>query len=180
MYHSVLYTVVDVDVSYNIIIGRSTLNKLGVVVSTLHLCMKYPMGQEVGRVWTDHRVTRRCYEYNLRIGSQPSQAEEPDMNVLDLYLDHRCEDECERPLLAEDLKEVSIGPKPTHKTQVGMALAKEDESRLVSFLWENRDVFAWSSADMPGIDPDFLHHHLLVSLGSWLVAQQRRKLGEEK
>ncbi|RDX86547.1 hypothetical protein CR513_32110, partial [Mucuna pruriens] len=33
---SVLYTIVNVDASYNIIMGKPTLNKLGAVVSTLH------------------------------------------------------------------------------------------------------------------------------------------------
>ncbi|RDX94956.1 hypothetical protein CR513_22601, partial [Mucuna pruriens] len=101
-----------------------------------------------GRVWVDHQVARRCYEASLRIGSQPSRAEELDVNVLDLDLDPRCEDERERPVPTEDLKEVSIGPKSAHKTRIGMVLAKEDESRLVSFLWENRDMFAWSLSDM--------------------------------
>ncbi|RDX83160.1 hypothetical protein CR513_35957, partial [Mucuna pruriens] len=88
-----LYTVVDVHASYNIIMGRPTLNRLGAVVSTLHLCMKYPVGQEGGRVWADHQVTRQCYEDNLRIGSHPSQVGESDVNVLDLDLDPWCEDE---------------------------------------------------------------------------------------
>ncbi|RDX67052.1 hypothetical protein CR513_54114, partial [Mucuna pruriens] len=158
----VLYTVVDVEASYNIIMGRPALNKLGVIVSTLHLCMKYPMGQED----------------SLRIGSQPSRAGELDVNVLDLDLDPWCEPEHERPLLAEDLKEVSIGPKLAHKTRIVMALAKEDKSHLVSFLLENRDVFAWSLADMLGIDPEFLCHHLSISLGSQPIAQRRRKLGD--
>ncbi|RDX84097.1 hypothetical protein CR513_34906, partial [Mucuna pruriens] len=140
-----LYMVVDVDVSYSIIMERLTLNRLGAVVSTLHLCMKYPVGQE---------VTRQYYEDNLRIGSQTSQSREPDVNVLDLDLDPRCKDEHERPQLAKDLKEVSIGPKP------------EDESHLISFLRENRDVFAWSLIDMLGINLDFLCHLLLISLGS--------------
>ncbi|RDX85494.1 hypothetical protein CR513_33310, partial [Mucuna pruriens] len=160
-----LYTVIDVDASYNIIMGRPGLKKLGAMVSTLHLCMKYPMGQEVGRVWVDHRIARRCYEDNLRIGSQPSQAGEPNVNVLDLNLDPRCEGERERPLPTEDLKEVSIGPKSAHKTKLGTTLAQEDESCLVAFLQENKDVFAWSPTDMLGIDQDFLCHHLLISLG---------------
>ncbi|RDY01914.1 hypothetical protein CR513_14699, partial [Mucuna pruriens] len=83
--------------------------------------------------------------------------------MLDLDLDPRCEDERERPLLVEDLKEVSIGPKPAHKTQIGTALTKEDESRFM-------DVFTWSSADMPEIEPDFLCHHLSFSLGFRPVA----------
>ncbi|RDX90935.1 hypothetical protein CR513_27152, partial [Mucuna pruriens] len=126
------------------------LNKLGAMVSTLHLGMKRSMGRP------------------------------PGVNVLDFDVNPRCEDECERPLLIENLKEVNIRPKPAHKTKIGTTLAQEDESRLVAFLRENRDVFAWSSVDMPGIDPDLLCHHLSISLGYLLVAQRRRMLGEEK
>ncbi|RDX78393.1 hypothetical protein CR513_41342, partial [Mucuna pruriens] len=46
-----------------------------------------------------------------------------------------------------------------------MTLVPEDESRLISFLWENKDVFAWSLADMLRIDQDFQCHHLSISLG---------------
>ncbi|RDX75751.1 hypothetical protein CR513_44332, partial [Mucuna pruriens] len=160
--------------------GQPTLNKLGVVVSTYHLCMKYLVGKEVGRVWSDHRVSRRCYKDSLRIGSWPTQANRPDMNVLDLDINPRCDDELERPLLAEDLKEINIGLDLTHKTKIGTALAQEDESCLISFLQENRDVFVWSPADMPEIDPEFICHHLSISSGFWSVTQRWRKLGEEK
>ncbi|RDX68188.1 hypothetical protein CR513_52839, partial [Mucuna pruriens] len=85
----VLYTIVEMEASYNVIMGRSVLNKLGAEVSTYHLCMKYLMGKEVGRVWADHRVARRCYEDNLRIGSRPAWGDWPDVNVLDLDLNPR-------------------------------------------------------------------------------------------
>ncbi|RDX93632.1 hypothetical protein CR513_24071, partial [Mucuna pruriens] len=127
---SMLYMIVDVEASYNIIMGQPTLNKFGVVVSTYHLCMKYPMGKEA-----DHRVARCCYEDTLRIGSRPTN--KPYMNVLDMELDPRCGDERERPLLVEDLKEINISPDPTHKTKIGTTLVQEDESRRISFLREN-------------------------------------------
>ncbi|RDX85992.1 hypothetical protein CR513_32729, partial [Mucuna pruriens] len=130
----ILYTVVDMEASYNVIMGRLALNKLGAIVSTYHLCMKYPMGKEVGRVWVDHRVARHCYKDSLRIGSWPARADRPDVNVLDLDLDPRCEDECERPLLVEDLKEINIGTSLVHKTKIGTALTREEESNLISFL----------------------------------------------
>ncbi|RDY02439.1 hypothetical protein CR513_14103, partial [Mucuna pruriens] len=167
----VLYTVINMEASYNEIMGWPTLNKLGAVVSTYHLCMK---------VWVDHQVTRRCYEDSLRIGSRPSQADEPNVNVLDLDLDLRCDDERKRPLLAEDLKEVNIGTKPKYKTKIGTALEQEDESNLISFLRENRDVFVWSPVDMPEIDPKFICHHLSISPGFQPVTQRRWKLGDEK
>ncbi|RDX71898.1 hypothetical protein CR513_48697, partial [Mucuna pruriens] len=160
----ILYTVVDMDASYNIIMGRPVLNKLGMVVSKLHLCMKYLVGKEIGSVWVDTRVAQCCYEDSLRVGSQSSREMEPAINVLDLDLDPRCQSEHERPLPGEDLKEVQIGPSTTHKTKIGTTLEKEEESRLMLFLLENMDVFAWTPADMPGIDPNFM----------------KRKQGEEK
>ncbi|RDX77100.1 hypothetical protein CR513_42829, partial [Mucuna pruriens] len=166
----VLYTMVDIEASYNIIMGRPTLNKLGAVVSMLHLCMKYPIEQEVGRIWANHRVAQRCYKDNLRIGSQPSQAKEPVVNVLDLDLDPLVSPSMRGLLSVKDLKEVNIRPWSTHKTRIGTTLAKEEESRLVSFLWRNKDVFSWSLVDMPRINPKFLCHCL----------SRKRKLGEEK
>ncbi|RDX62333.1 hypothetical protein CR513_59348, partial [Mucuna pruriens] len=93
-------------------------------------------------------------------GEQPSRVGKPNINVLDLDLDPRCEDERERPLLVEDLKEANIG----YKTKIGTTLTHADESHIVAFLWENRDVFAWSPANMPRIDLDFLCHRLSISL----------------
>jgi len=36
------YLVIDANISYNILLGRSSLNKLGAIVSTPHLAMKFP------------------------------------------------------------------------------------------------------------------------------------------
>ncbi|RDX68581.1 hypothetical protein CR513_52404, partial [Mucuna pruriens] len=44
----VAHIVVNAWASYNIIIEHPVLNKLRAVVSTLHLCMKYPVGRDVG------------------------------------------------------------------------------------------------------------------------------------
>ncbi|RDX91001.1 hypothetical protein CR513_27070, partial [Mucuna pruriens] len=85
----VLYTVVDALASYNIIIGRPALNRLGAIVSTKHLCMKFPVGRRVGSV--------------LRI---ERYAPPNEVNAVDLDLDPRSQFEREGPLPAEDLKEV--------------------------------------------------------------------------
>ena len=41
--------------------------------------------------------------------------------------------------------------------------------RLVQFLKENLDVFAWSHEDMPGISPKVIQHKLSVDLEMKLV-----------
>ncbi|RDX77401.1 Retrovirus-related Pol polyprotein from transposon 17.6, partial [Mucuna pruriens] len=176
----VLYTVVDVATSYNIILGRPGLNQLGAVVSTYHLCMKFPVGCEVGSVWANSRVTRCCYEDSL--GGRPGRQEpaRPAVNMLDLDLDPRGLPEHERPLPAEDIKDVHVGSLTTQVTRVGAALDLEMEARLVTFLKQNHDIFTWGMDDMPGIDPNFISHHLSGVKDAKPVAQKKRKQGEEK
>ncbi|RDX76997.1 hypothetical protein CR513_42938, partial [Mucuna pruriens] len=130
----VLYMVVDVDESYNIIVGQLALNKLGAVVSTLHLCMKFLVGRRVGNVWADFWLAQHCYEDGLR-----------------------------------------IGPSATHKRKIGTMLGKEEESLLTHFLMKNRDMFAWTLYDMPGIDPSFMCHYLSIVPGAKPIAQKKWK-----
>jgi len=42
------------------------------------------------------------------------------------------------------------------------------------------DAFAWSASDMPGINPDFLCHHLTMDPKVRPVRQRRRKFNEER
>ena len=41
-------------------------------------------------------------------------------------------------------------------------------------------AFAWLTIDMPGIDPDFLCHWLMIDPQTSPVSQRRRKYNEEK
>ncbi|RDY05628.1 hypothetical protein CR513_10503, partial [Mucuna pruriens] len=176
----ILYTVVDAESSYNIIMGRPVLNRLGAVISTYHLCMKFPVGQKVGSVWADSHVSRRCYEDSLRVGSHLSETTKPIVNVLDLDLDPRCQYEHEGPHPAEDLKEIQLRPLTTHITKIGTTLSPKEEACLVSFLRRNNDVFVWTTKNMPLINPKFMCHRLLVAQGVKSVSQNKRKQGEEK
>ncbi|RDX82660.1 hypothetical protein CR513_36526, partial [Mucuna pruriens] len=161
----VLYTVIDAEASYNIIIGRPTLNRLGAIISTYHLCMKFPVSRKVGSIWADSRLARRCYKDSLKIGgSIPS----PTVNALDFDLDPRCVYESERPHPAKDVKSVQIGPSARHVTKVGTGLSCRTH------------VFAWTPKDMPSIDPGFKCHHLSIMKGAKPVIQKRRKQGEER
>ncbi|RDX69748.1 hypothetical protein CR513_51093, partial [Mucuna pruriens] len=127
----VLYTVVDTEASYNMIIGRPTLNKLEAVVSTHHLCMKFPAGRAVVTIWAYATVAKRCYEDSLRI---ESTTKGPGVNVMDFDLDPRYFSTEERPHPVGDLKEVQIGPSDTQKTKIGIALDQQEEDQLVQTL----------------------------------------------
>jgi len=60
------------------------------------------------------------------------------------------------------------------------SLCKELEDKIVEVILKNMNVFAWSSADMLGIDPDFLCHRLTMDKKAKPIVHKKRKLNEEK
>jgi hypothetical protein len=57
-------------------------------------------------------------------------------------------------LLCEDITE--------QKVLFGSQLSEEQEKTLSKFLFNNRDVFAWSVNDLCGVNRDFIEHSLNV------------------
>ena len=47
--------------------------------------------------------------------------------------------------------------------QVGTKLPPQEKEELVEFLKRNIDVFAWDACNAPGINLDFIYHHLNVN-----------------
>ena len=48
----------------------------------------------------------------------------------------------------------------TKTTRIGTTLSSKMRTRLIEFLKENLDIFAWSHEDMPGISPKIIQHKL--------------------
>ena len=51
---------------------------------------------------------------------------------------------------------------------------------LTTFLKNNRDIFAWSHEDMPGIDPSIMVHGLNVSPSFPPIRQKKRVFAPER
>ena len=51
---------------------------------------------------------------------------------------------------------------------------------MAEVISRHLDAFAWFASDMPGIDPDFLCHHLSMDATVRPVRQRRRKFNEER
>ena len=62
----------------------------------------------------------------------------------------------------EDLERVISDTDPKKFFQVGARLPTHEKQALIEFLRDNVDVFAWEACEAPGIDPDFIYHHLNV------------------
>ena len=63
----------------------------------------------------------------------------------------------------EDLVKITIGDDPEKFFQVGSQLPQQEKKELVEFLKRNIDVFSWNTYEAPGVDPDFICHHLNVN-----------------
>ncbi|XP_072073911.1 uncharacterized protein [Arachis hypogaea] len=64
---SIDFIIVDVASAYNALIGRTTLNRIGVVVSTPHLCMKFLTLEGIATIRGDQKLARKCYNESLNL-----------------------------------------------------------------------------------------------------------------
>ena len=63
--------------------------------------------------------------------------------------------------------------------QVGSELPPQEKETLIDFLKQNVDVFAWDAYEAPGVDPNFICHHLNVSPAVTPKKQPPRRLSKE-
>ena len=62
------FLMVDFPSTYNIILGRPTLNKLKAAMSTYYLKVKFPTTHSIGEIKGDQVLARECYQTALASG----------------------------------------------------------------------------------------------------------------
>ena len=81
----------------------------------------------------------------------------------------------------EALETVILAKDETAKTtRIGTTLSLGMRAKLVQFLQENLDVFAWSHEDMPGIPTEVIQHKLNVNPERKPVQQRRKAFAPER
>jgi len=162
--------------AYNLLLGRPSLNRLGVIASTKHMKMKLPSLE--GKVITkrsNQKDAHKCYESSLKnkrsYNSATISYEGKVVEVLEAELSHR-----QRPRPIGDVRKQEIEEK---LFKLGASLGQDLQDQIVGVIARHLNAFAWSSADMLGIDPDFLCHRLSMDNRVQPVVQRRRKFNEE-
>ena len=121
------FLVVDCPSSYNIIIGRPTLNKWKVAMSTYCLKVKFPTDNGVSEVRRDQILARECYQAVLATRENHTWIIGEEENKV------------------EALETIALVEDGTAKTtRIGTTLSLEMRTRLIEFLKENLDIFSWS------------------------------------
>ena len=69
---------------------------------------------------------------------------------------------------------------PDRMVIIEKGLKEAEEARLIQFLLNNQDVFAWSSSDLQGISREVIEHELRVNPKAKLVKEGQRSMSEER
>ena len=65
---NIRYLLVNANTSYNILLGRPSINRLKAIVSTPHLAMKFPsVNGDIATVHVDQKIARECYVASLKV-----------------------------------------------------------------------------------------------------------------
>jgi len=173
----IFFLVVDAPTSYNVLLGRPSLNTLGAVVSTPHLAMKFPSPSgDTLTIHGDQCLARACYMVSLRPQSptlQTNHIERPrgsDITLSRDDLDPRVGRDARLELVDETTPlELTNGS----TLKLGTGLQHDQREILTPTLINNIDLFTWSAADLPGVDPQVAVHKLSVYKEARYVSQKK-------
>ena len=158
------FLVVGFPSTCNVIIERPTLNKWKAATSTYCLKIKFLTDNGVGEVKGDQVLARECYQAVLAAKENHTWVmEEKDEDKVEVL----------------ETKELA-NRQATKTKRIGMTLSLGMRVKLIQFLKENLDVFAWSHEDMPGIPPEIIQHKLNVNLDRKPIQQRRRVFASER
>uniref|UniRef100_A0A2N9J6Z4 Integrase catalytic domain-containing protein n=1 Tax=Fagus sylvatica TaxID=28930 RepID=A0A2N9J6Z4_FAGSY len=120
-----------------------------------------------GEVRGDQVAARECYLASLGSGGQNQTMTIEEQKIL------------VKPSGELDTIELEDG-RPERTTKIGADLPQKMKESLVQFLKDNKDVFAWSHEDMPGINPSIISHKLNVDPSLRPIKQKRRVFAPER
>jgi hypothetical protein len=169
----VVFDIVDMDYSYNAIIGQGTLNAFEAILHPTYLCMKIPSNQGPIDVHGSQEAARRA-EGNWTDYRAIHNIDEAEAHQQHKYIRDKAAsaDQPKSLLLCEDIAE--------QKVLFGSQLFDEQEKALLKFLFNNKDVFAWSANDLCGVNRYVIKHSLNIDPVVRPRKQKLRKMSDDK
>ena len=170
------FVVVDIPSPYNAIVGRDWLHRMRGVASTLHQVIKFITPRGVEAVYGDQVAAKQCYlaTVSTKAAVKEVQMVQEDIEVLeDVGRDPEAK-------VVEDLVRYELDePSSDRFFLVGSDLKECERTGLIQLLKANIEAFAWTPYEMPGIDPNFIHHELNVKPEFRPVQQKGRRSAPE-
>ena len=96
-------------------------------------------------------------------------------------LDPQDEQRVRRAASTDELRQIPFNEQqPKQFFKISSELNQEDWTELTKFLKENIDVFAWSPADMLGVNLDVITHKLNANPACRPIIQKKRKFSPDR
>ncbi|PKA66260.1 hypothetical protein AXF42_Ash006957 [Apostasia shenzhenica] len=141
------FAVIRAKSGYNAILGRTTLNSFGMVISTPHPCAKFPTSRGVVTIRGDAKQATRCFQ-----------------NATQLIVDQVDPRESHPVVPQEGFINVTLGGEDSSKiVNISSSVNDKQQTDVVALLSEYIDVFAWSLEDVSGVNIAVCEHHLNIS-----------------
>ncbi|XP_072074362.1 uncharacterized protein [Arachis hypogaea] len=170
------FVVLKDSTAYNVILGRKTINDFSAIIFTKYLLMKFIAEDDsIGTIHGDREIAAECDNTSLALRKKSRDAAGIFLADLDARQDGQ-----PRPEPEGDMEKLQIGQTKDEYTFINRNLPYDLKEDLSQFLKQNRDLFAFTPADMPGIDPDFMSHRLAVNPKAKPVAQRRRRMSADR
>jgi hypothetical protein len=169
----VVFDIVDMEYPYNAIIGRGTLNAFEAILHPSYLCMKIPSEQGPIAVHESQEAA-----WKAKKCSTDSKAIH---NIDEVEAYHQYKHKREKAASADQPKPMLLCEDiADQKVLLGSQLSDEQEKTLLRFLFNNKDVFAWTANDLCGVNRDVIEHSLNMDPSFRPRKQRLRKMSEDK
>ena len=179
----ITFDVVDIAYTYNAIFGRYSIIIFAAVINQAYLCMKIPTARGVITILGNQEEARRC-EDNAACAMKNVHAIEAANNEEE-------QEEAKPPCFEQPHKDGVFPVEHTKKAPlcedvpdrivtISKGLEKIEEARLIQFLRNNQDVFAWSSSDLRGVSQEVMELELRVAPKVKPWKQRLRTMTEDR
>ncbi|KNA23113.1 hypothetical protein SOVF_027740, partial [Spinacia oleracea] len=173
--------------TFNIILGRPTLNDLKAVIVPHLLLVKFVGSNgRVGSLYGNQQLARDCYLSTLEPtawGASPKGKEKAKppasrRKTREIPTEHNAE---RRPEPVGALYDIILDlADPSRTVPIGVHPDDPMSAALVQLLQEYKEIFAFTVEEMPGIDPVVAVHKLNVDSVVKPVRQKKRNHGEAR
>nr|GEX63253.1 hypothetical protein [Tanacetum cinerariifolium] len=127
------FVIVKSDSPYNLLLGRTTMQQMGIVVSTVYEAIKFYMPRGIGTIFAKYNSHKPKEEEDVPTNKYQGN----EKNVLS------CIDTEERMVIHDK--------HPEHKITIGRQLPTRIKIRLHDLLKRYIDVFTWTSTHITGV-----------------------------
>ncbi|GJZ24186.1 hypothetical protein Tco_0561645 [Tanacetum coccineum] len=142
---------------YNVILGRTAIQKLSMEVSTIKSVVEFPIVAGTTTVRSDYPGIDASLTTAIEEG-----------NIREIAWE---------PITRDTIKEqkVIINPEyPNQPITISVDLSLHVKNQLVQLLANNLDVFAWKPSDMTGVPRELAKHSLGLNQYAIVIRQKRR------